>query len=76
MRRRIEIVTFKGCESAIGFRDQVEDLAERENLDTEVKLTITPLRDKAKEMGLFGSPTILIDGQEYQVERRGPAGFY
>ena len=74
--KKIEIITFKGCASALNLRDLVEDLVETGNLEAEVKLTITPYLDKAKEMGLFGSPTILIDGQEYQMERRGSAGFY
>jgi 2-hydroxychromene-2-carboxylate isomerase len=74
--KRIEIITFKGCESGLDLRDQVEDLVDTQNLEAEVKLTITASRDKAKETGLFGSPTLLIDGQEYQMERRGPAGFY
>lgn len=74
--KKVEIIAFKGCESALDLRDQVEDLVDTENLEAEVKLTIVTSRDKAKEMGLFGSPTILIDGQEYQTERRGPAGFY
>jgi 2-hydroxychromene-2-carboxylate isomerase len=74
--KRIEIIAFKGCESALNLRDQVEDLVDTENLETEVKLTIAASRDKAKEIGLFGSPTLRIDGQEYQMERRGPAGFY
>jgi 2-hydroxychromene-2-carboxylate isomerase len=74
--KRIEIITFRGCESGLNLRDRVEDLVDTQNLEAEVKLTITPSRDKAKEMGLFGSPTLLVDGQEYQMERRGPAGFY
>lgn len=74
--KQLEIITFKGCESALNLRDQVEDLVDTENLEAEVKLTIVTSRDEAKEMGLFGSPTILIDRQEYQTERRGPAGFY
>lgn len=76
MPTAIEIITFKGCESALDLRDLVEDLINTLNLQMELKLTITASGDTAKETGLYGSPTLLIDGKEYQMERRGPAGFY
>lgn len=74
--RNIQLITFKGCQSTIDFRSQLEDLIDRENLDVEVEMILVPTPKKAREKGLFGSPTILIDGLEYQQERRGPAGFY
>jgi hypothetical protein len=72
----IELITFKGCQSTVDLRRELEETIERENLDADVVMTMVPSPQKAEEMGLFGSPTILIDGAEVQQQRRGPAGFY
>jgi hypothetical protein len=74
--KKIQLITFKGCQSTIDFRNQLEDLIDKENLNAEVELVIVPSTGKAKEIGLFGSPTIMVDGVEYQQERQGPPGFY
>ena len=44
--------------------------------ETKVEMVFVPTPGRAMEMGLFGSPTILITGIEVQPERRGPAGFF
>lgn len=72
----IQLITSKGCQSTIDFRNQLEGIICKKNLDIEVKIIMVPTLKKATEMGLYGSPTILIDGLEYQKERRGPPGFY
>jgi len=72
----IQLHTFKGCQSTVDFRDRLEDLINREELDLEIEMVMVPSPENAEEMGLFGSPTILINGVEFQSERRGPAGFY
>ena len=74
--KKIQLVTFKGCQSTVDFRNQLEKLIDMENLDAEVELVLVPSTGRAKDMGLFGSPTIILDGVEYQRERRGPSGFY
>lgn len=72
----ITLLTFKGCQSTIDFRDQLEALIDRGAIDATVELVIVPSPQDAARFRLYGSPTILIDGVEYQAERRGPAGFY
>jgi hypothetical protein len=74
--KKIQLVTFKGCQSTIDFRTKLEEFIGQGKLEAEVELIIVPSMGKAKEMGLFGSPTILVDGIEYQQERHGPPGFY
>lgn len=74
--KKIKVITFKGCQPAIDFRNQFEDMIDSENLDAEIEMTFVPAPEKAKEMGLFGSPTILIDGVDVQQKHRGPTDFY
>ena len=74
--KKAQLVTFKGCQSTVDFRSELENLIDTENLDVEVEMVLVPSIGRAEEMGLFGSPTILIDGVEIQQERIGPAGFY
>jgi hypothetical protein len=73
---KIRLVTFKGCQSTVDLRTQLENLIDKESLDAKVEMVFVPAAGRAMEMGLFGSPTILINGVEVQPERRGPAGFY
>ncbi len=74
--RKVQLITFKGCQSTVDFRSQLGNLIDTENLDVEVEMIFVPLPKKAEEMGMFGSPTLFIDGLEVQQERRGPAGCY
>ena len=72
----VKIITFKGCQPTIDFREKLEARLAAENIDAEVQLDLVSSPDSAAERGLYGSPTILIDGVEFQEERRGPAGFF
>lgn len=72
----IALTTFKGCQPTVDFRHELEDLIDEERLEIHVEIVIVPGPESAQEMGLYGSPTILLDGLEFQEERRGPAGFY
>ncbi|MGR3178472.1 MAG: hypothetical protein ACUZ8E_10490 [Candidatus Anammoxibacter sp.] len=74
--RKIELVTFKGYQSTVDCHAEIEEMIDSENLDAEAEMVVVPSPEKAEEMGLYGSPTILIDGVEIQQERRGPAGMY
>ena len=58
------------------FEREFEELVEEEGLDVEVFFTLVPTPQDAESKGLFGSPTIKVDGQEIQADRRGPAGFF
>jgi hypothetical protein len=72
----ITLITFKGCQSTIDFRDRLESLIDQRIIDATIDLVIVPSPADALRLGLYGSPTVVIDGAEYQAERRGPAGFY
>jgi len=72
----IELITFKGCQSTIDFRSKLERWIRQEAQDWEVRMRLVPSPEHAIEMGLHGAPTIIIDGREYQQDRRGPAEFY
>jgi hypothetical protein len=76
MQHTISLVTFKGCQSTMDFRDVLEALIDARKIFARIEMIVTPSADRAAEFGLYGSPTVLIDGHEYQRERRGPAGFY
>jgi hypothetical protein len=58
------------------FRNLVEKLIDARKIDARIEMIVTPSADRAAELGLHGSPTIVVDGREYQRERKGPAGFY
>lgn len=72
----VEIKTMKGCQSSIDFRKYLEDFFRKNHLDIEITFTLVSSLAKAADTGLYGSPTILLNGTEYQEERRGPPGFY
>lgn len=72
----IELITFKGCQSTADYLNLLEPAIGAAGLDAEVRMVLVPSANHAERQRLFGSPTILIDGEEYQPERRGPAGFY
>jgi hypothetical protein len=74
--QKVSLITFKGCQSTIDFFNQLETRIAEEDLHVEVDMILVPSPERAAAMGLFGSPTILINGAELQQERRGPAGFY
>jgi hypothetical protein len=72
----IQLITFKGCQSTIDFRNKLENVKPVKGKIFKVGMTVVFSQAKARKEGLYGSPTILIDGIEYQKERRGPPGFY
>ncbi|MBU1138940.1 MAG: hypothetical protein KKD01_05500 [Proteobacteria bacterium] len=74
--KKIEILTFKGCQTAIDLVRDITALIREEKLDAEVETIVVPSLEKAEEMGLFGSPTILVDGEEYQKQPFSHPGFY
>ncbi len=74
--KKIELLTFKGCQTAMDLSRQLTDLIQKEDLDAEVETIVVPTPEKAEEMGLYGSPTIRVDGEEYQKQPFAQAGFY
>jgi hypothetical protein len=72
--KKIHIITFDGCGTARTLIADLEKLQQSENFDLDV--TVVPSVEKAGEMGLYGSPTIYIDGLEYQRDKNSSPGFY
>jgi uncharacterized membrane protein len=72
--KNIHVITFNGCGTAGKLIADLENLQKNENFQLEV--TVVPSAEKAGEMGLYGSPTIYIDGVEYQKDRNSSPGFY
>lgn len=72
----IQLTTFKGCQPTMDFRNELEELIDNGGLDVDLHVVMVQAPESAQEMGLYGSPTIRLDGVEVQAERRGPAGFY
>jgi hypothetical protein len=73
---KIQLITFKGCQTTIELRSQLETLTNRGEINAQVETIIVASPNEAEKAGLFGSPTMLVNGIEYQQARRGPAGFY
>ncbi len=74
--KKIEVIAFKGCQTAMDFQENLQDVVDGEGLDAQIELVSVSSADQAQEKGLYGSPTLLVDGVEYQKERKGPPGFY
>jgi len=72
--RSITVKTFTGCPFGEELVAELKKHQEKEGFDLEVEKI--PTADLAKDKGLFGSPTLLVNGVEYQHERRGTPGFY
>jgi hypothetical protein len=73
---KIQLITFKGCQTTIKLRSQLETLTKTGEIDAQVETIVVASPNEAEKTGLFGSPTMLVNGVEYQQDRRGPAGFY
>ena len=73
---KIQLLTFKGCQTTLDFLQQLTDLIQARHLDVETEIITVSSLEKAKEMGLYGSPTILINGKEYQQQPLAKPGFY
>lgn len=72
--KTIEVITFEGCGSGAALINELQ--AKRKDEPFDLQVSEVPSVDMASEMGLYGSPTIRIDGEEYQRERRGKPGVY
>ena len=70
----ILVKTFPGCPAGEELVAELKKYQEKEGFDLAVEKV--PSADLAEEHGLFGSPTILVNGIEYQRGRRGTPGFY
>lgn len=70
----IQITTFEGCDSAGKLIADLEKLQKNELFS--LKVTVVPSSEQAAELGLYGSPTIYINGVEYQKDSNGNPGFY
>ena len=74
--KNITVVTFKGCQSAMDFKDELEIQIDENDLSIQVEFSFVPAPEQAEAMGLFGSPTILIEGEVYAKNEQAVPGFY
>jgi hypothetical protein len=74
--RKIEILTFKGCQTAVELAQKLTEMIKDNLLEAEVITTVVPTLEEAQVKGLNGSPTIKIDGEEYQKQIMAKPGFY
>ncbi len=70
----IEVITFNGCDTAKTLIDELEELKEKEEF--ELTVTLVPSAEDAETMHLYGSPTVVVNGVEYQKIKGGNPGFY
>ncbi len=71
---RIKIVTFSGCGATTQLLEELQLLQENQPFDLDLVTVDTPAQ--AEEMGLYGSPTIYINGIELQKGSNAEPGFY
>lgn len=72
--RKIVIKTFPGCPAGEKIVKTLHTYKDKEGFELQVETV--PSADLAEERGLYGSPTIVVNGVEFQQERRGSSGFY
>lgn len=72
--RKIEIITFTGCDTSARLVEELQTVQEKHNFDLETSLV--PSADMSEEMGLFGSPTVMVNGKEFQKDPGANSGFY
>ncbi len=70
----VEVITFSGCDTAQALISELEKLKEKESFGLTV--TVVPSAADAAAMNLYGSPTVVINGEEYQKISSGNPGFY
>ncbi len=70
----VEVITFSGCDTAQTLISELEELKEQETF--ELVVTVVPSAEDAESMHLYGSPTVVINGEEYQKINSGNPGFY
>lgn len=70
----IVIKSFAGCPVSEDLLRELEGLAKINGFELSHDKVFRA--DDSGEKGLYGTPTIIINGKEYQGERRGAAGIY
>lgn len=76
LHHRVSVIAFKGCQFSMDIMAGLEILDREKTWRVDSELLLVRNIAQAKSMGLYGSPTIIVDGREYQDWRRGPAGLY
>ncbi len=67
---KVEVYFAPTCPTKAQVEKNLREALELEGVDAELTLEILP-EDKAKELGFRGSPTILINGEEFQPLEMG-----
>jgi hypothetical protein len=74
--KTITVVTFKGCQSAMDFKDELDEQIDENELSIQVEFSFVPTPKQAEAMSLYGSPTILVEGEIYAQDEHAVPGFY
>ncbi len=70
----VEVITFGGCDTAKTLISELEELKGQETF--ELVVTVVQSAEDAESMHLYGSPTVVLNGEEYQKISGGNPGFY
>ena len=73
---KIQLLTFQGCQTTVDLVQQLSQLLQKKTIDFEMEVITVTTPEKAEEIGLYGSPTLIINGEEYQKQPLAKAGFY
>ena len=76
LRQHVRILAYKGCQFTMDLLNAIYVLNRDHGDCVSSELELVQSLGQARMMGLYGSPTILVDGREYQDWWRGPAGLY
>lgn len=70
----IEILTFDGCNAAANLFEELSSRSDEMRVHV-FKHVITSI-EEAADRGLHGSPTVVVNGEEYQENVGANPGFY
>ncbi len=72
----MRVVAYKGCQFSLDLMAGLHARHEEGHWRIASELCLVQGHAQALDRGLRGSPTILVDGREFQAWRHGPAGIY
>lgn len=70
----VEIITFSGCPTGERLYKELKKSCDAEKID--IKKTVLTSAEEASEYGLYGTPSIRVNGQNYQEENCRQKGVY
>lgn len=73
---RIEFLYFDGCPNYVEAKKVLETLLKKEDVDDPIDVIHVRNEDEAREHGFLGSPSIRINDQDIEVDRRADLPLY